>query len=45
MSGADIKVAARPPIGTIIKLGRLTGKVVSHTDFGIRVEFVDTPGS
>ncbi len=40
LSGAAVAVATRPPIGTVIRLGRLRARVVRHFDEGIGVEFM-----
>lgn len=41
ISGASLATAARPTIGTVVKLGNLNARVVRHHDRGIAVEFVD----
>lgn len=41
LSGASIATAARPAIGTEVKLGNLRSKVVRHHGEGIAVQFVD----
>jgi hypothetical protein len=40
LSGAAVAVATRPPIGTVVRLGRLRARVVRHFDEGIGVEFM-----
>ena len=41
LSGASVITAARPALGTMVKLGNLNTRVVRHHDKGIAVEFVD----
>ena len=43
MTGAEVKVSARPAIGTLVQLGRTRGKIVRHTPCGVGIEFVDVP--
>ena len=44
VTGADLKVSGhRPPIGALVKVGRLRGKVVRHSEVGVGIEFVDMP--
>ncbi len=43
VSGAEIGIDDRPPLGEIIEIGQLRGKVVRHTTSGIAVEFIDVP--
>jgi CheY-like chemotaxis protein len=40
LSGAALQLAARPPIGERVRVGRTEGRVVRHTNDGIAVEFV-----
>ena len=40
LSGAAVALATRPPIGTVIRLGRLRARVVRHFDEGIGVEYM-----
>lgn len=40
MSGASIATNARPPIGQIVEVGKLKGRVVRHHGEGIGVEFL-----
>lgn len=44
-SGADIKIKNRPPVGALVQLGQLLGKIVRHTEHGVAVEFEDSPDS
>jgi hypothetical protein len=39
MSGASIATTARPPIGHLVQIGKLKGKVVRHHSEGIGIEF------
>jgi hypothetical protein len=38
-SGAGVATAERPPIGTLITLGKVQGRVVRHIEDGFAVEF------
>lgn len=40
LSGASLETLARPPVGSVVKLGRIDGRVVRHHPDGIAVEFV-----
>lgn len=40
LSGAAVAVSNRPPVGTVIRLGRLRARVVRHFDEGIGVEYM-----
>lgn len=39
LSGAAVRVAARPPINSLVTLGRTPAKVVRHFEDGIALEF------
>lgn len=39
LSGAAIDMEVRPAVGTRVTLGRMSGKIVRHFEFGIGVEF------
>jgi len=39
LSGLSLKTAVRPPIGEIIIIGQVSGRVVRHHETGIAVEF------
>jgi len=39
MSGLAIAIADRPPIGEIIEIGNMEGRVVRHSSDGIGIEF------
>ena len=43
LSGASIGTAARPPLGTVVMLGKLRCKVMRYHDRGIGVQFLDIP--
>jgi hypothetical protein len=38
-SGAGVATKERPPIGTIISLGKVQGRVVRHLEDGVAIEF------
>ncbi len=40
LSGAGIASDLRPPIGTVVMLGKTPGKVVRHLDNGFGIEFI-----
>ena len=40
LSGAAVTVDVRPPMGSIITIGRTQGRIVRHFDSGIAVEFL-----
>lgn len=40
LSGAAIDMEVRPAVGTRVTLGRMSGRIVRHFEFGIGVEFV-----
>lgn len=44
-SGAEVKTENRPPIGALVQLGQMRGKVVRHTSAGVGIEFDDSPDS
>lgn len=39
ISGAAINVDVKPPLGTLVTIGRTSGRIVRHFDGGIAVEF------
>jgi len=39
LSGAAVKTEERPPIGVLVNLGKVQGRVVRHLEDGIAVEF------
>lgn len=40
LSGAAVALSSRPPVGTVIRLGRLRARVVRHFEEGIGVEYM-----
>jgi hypothetical protein len=46
ITGADVKLTGeRPPVGAIIKVGKLRGRVVRHTAGGVAIQFIDAPAT
>ncbi|HEY4077002.1 MAG TPA: PilZ domain-containing protein [Rhizomicrobium sp.] len=45
LQGASLKTSRRPPIGTVVHLGRTRSWVVRHHDAGIGVQFLQNPAS
>jgi hypothetical protein len=43
LSGVSLKTDARPPIGEVVLIGQMAGKVVRHHVEGIAIEFVGPP--
>jgi hypothetical protein len=41
ISGASLNMDVRPPVGTILTLGRLRARVMRHHEQGIGVRFID----
>lgn len=41
LSGASIACAVKPPIGTVVILGRMRGRVVRHHEDGVAIQFVE----
>src|SRR3990170_4085783 len=41
LSGASIACAVKPPMGTVVILGRMRGRVVRHHDQGVALQFVE----
>jgi hypothetical protein len=41
LSGADVRIDPRPPIGAVLELGQLRARVVRHSEAGVGVEFED----
>lgn len=39
LSGAAIAADDKPPVGTLVKLGKTQARVIRHLDFGFAVEF------
>jgi len=41
LSGASVACTVKPPIDTVVILGRMRGRVVRHHDQGIALKFVE----
>jgi PilZ domain-containing protein len=41
LSGASIATAVKPPLNTVVVLGRPRGRVVRHHDQGIAIQFAE----
>jgi hypothetical protein len=41
LSGASVASAIKPPVGTVVILGRMRGRVVRHHDQGVGLQFVE----
>ena len=41
LSGASVACAVKPPLGTMVILGRMRGRVVRHHEQGIALQFVE----
>jgi len=41
LSGASVACAVKPPIDTVVILGRMRGRVVRHHDQGVALQFVE----
>jgi hypothetical protein len=41
LSGASIACPTKPPVGTMVILGRMRGRVVRHHDLGLALQFVE----
>ncbi len=41
LTGAHIRIAERPAVGTLVQLGRVRGRVVRHSPQGVAIEFVN----
>jgi hypothetical protein len=41
LSGASVDCTIKPPIGTMVILGRMRGRVVRHHEQGIALQFVE----
>ena len=41
LSGASIAIAVKPPLETVVVLGRLRGRVVRHHDDGVAIQFAE----
>lgn len=43
LGGAQVAVENRPPVGTDVSIGRMTGRVVRHTEEGVGIQFTNMP--
>lgn len=43
LGGAQVAVEQRPPIGTEVSIGRMSGRVVRHTEEGVGIQFTNIP--
>ena len=43
LGGANVGTDLRAPIGTVVSIGRMKGRVVRHTAEGIAIAFSDIP--
>ncbi|WP_293332614.1 PilZ domain-containing protein [Parvibaculum sp.] len=43
LGGAQVAVENRPPVGTDVSIGRMTGRVVRHTEEGVGLQFTEVP--
>jgi hypothetical protein len=43
LGGANVATELRAPVGTLVSIGRMKGRVVRHTPEGIAIEFTDIP--
>jgi hypothetical protein len=41
LSGASVACSVKPPVGTVVILGRMRGRVVRHHDQGMALQFVE----
>ena len=41
LSGASVACTVKPPLGTMVILGRMRGRVVRHHDLGIALQFIE----
>jgi hypothetical protein len=44
LSGVSLKAETKPPVGEIVMIGQMSGRVVRHHETGIGVEFTKAPG-
>jgi hypothetical protein len=46
-TGAEVKLLGgeRPPIGAILELGKIRGKVIRHTEAGVAIRFIAPEGT
>ena len=43
LGGAQVAVEIRPPIGPEVSIGRMSGRIVRHTEEGIGIQFTNIP--
>jgi PilZ domain-containing protein len=43
LSGVSLKTEIRPPMGEIVLIGQMAGRIVRHHETGIAIEFVGAP--
>jgi hypothetical protein len=43
LSGVSLKTDSRPPLGEVVLIGQMAGKVVRYHETGIAIEFVGPP--
>jgi len=43
LGGAQVAVDERPPIGTGVSIGKMSGRVVRHTEEGVGIQFTNVP--
>jgi hypothetical protein len=43
LGGAQVAIDPRPAIGTPVSLGRMSGRVVRHTEEGVGIQFTNIP--
>ena len=41
LSGASVACTVKPPLGTMVILGRMRGRVVRHHELGIALQFIE----
>ncbi|HTQ13826.1 MAG TPA: PilZ domain-containing protein [Rhizomicrobium sp.] len=45
LSGVSLKTEIRPPLGEVVLIGQMAGRIVRHHESGIAVEFVGAPAA
>ena len=43
LSGVSLRTETKPPIGEVVLIGQMAGRVARHHDSGIGIEFVGSP--
>ena len=41
LSGASVACTVKPPLGTMVILGRIRGRAVRHHELGIALQFIE----